>query len=287
MTKVAMPPAPKSARRAGRFFRRLLVSLLLLLLLAVLALVAAVAIDLNVRPDAASYGNITYSAPDGTQLSGYLARPTGDGPHPGIIMFHEWWGLNADIVALADALATQGYVVLAPDAYRGRSANLVPSALWLVTQTPVVQIAGDLDAAFNRLLDTPGVDTARLGSIGFCFGGRQSFDLAMRQQGQLDAVVTLYGTAYTSREAMARLRPDVPILAIYGAEDNSIAVADVETMDQLMDELGLQHTVTIYDGVGHAFVSSENYNQPGPANEAWQQISAFFATHLLPASEAR
>ena len=91
--------------------------------------------------------NVTYTDAAGNELVGYLAEPTTPGPHPAVLLIHEWWGLNEGMIVLADALAEQGYVVLAADAYRGKLTESFLRAIWLVTTTPEAQAASDLDAA--------------------------------------------------------------------------------------------------------------------------------------------
>ena len=72
--------------------------------------------------------NVTFSGPGGVTLRGYLATPPGSGRSPAVLMIHEWWGLNRNIVLLADALAREGFVVLAADAFRGSVAQTAQEA---------------------------------------------------------------------------------------------------------------------------------------------------------------
>ncbi len=143
--------------------------------------------------------NASFRSADGTMLKAYVARPSAPGRHPGIIMVHEYWGLSADIAAMADRLAKEGFVVLAVDAYRGKLAQTPQEAGALRTGTPADQVAADLDTAFVWLSGQPEVDPARMGSLGFCYGGAQSMLLGSRQAG-LKAVVTLYGSGLLQTE---------------------------------------------------------------------------------------
>ncbi len=282
MTKVMSKRADKNGRGGiGRILRRLVLGVFGLIVLLVVFIAASIAIDGWIGRSATDFTNVTFTSADGTELHGYLAQPSNrTGDSPAIIMFHEWWGLNDDITRLADALAQQGYVVLAPDAYRGKTTRWIPRAVWLVSTTDENAIAADMDAAFNYLAGLENVNAKRMGTVGFCFGGRQSLNLAMRRGEGLAAVVSLYGTAYTEKAPLEALPSNVPILGIYGEEDASISAEDVRTMDGLMDEVGLNHEITIYPDVGHAFVTDENYDQAGAGGEAWAQLSAFFATQL-------
>jgi carboxymethylenebutenolidase len=252
----------------------------LLALLAGLVLVVAglIAYDGVFGRDVTAVTNTTYPGPDGQTLHGYLAQPDTPGPHPGVLLIHEWWGLNEEITALVDELAGAGYVVLAPDSYRGQTTSLIPRAIWLVTTTPQPQIAADTDSALAHLRQLDAVDSDRVGSVGFCFGGRQSLWLGLRQPDLLAATVLFYGGPETEIEALRPLSQ--PVLGIFGREDSSIPLANVEAFERSLQQLGVPHTVTIYDDVGHAFLNSENIHTPGQARAAWEQMIDFLSTHL-------
>jgi carboxymethylenebutenolidase len=195
-------------------------------------------------------------------------------------MVHEWWGLNKDIARLADALAAEGYVVLAPDAFRGSVAQTAQDAMQQIRTTPQEQIAADLDAALDFLRSHRMVDADRVGSMGFCFGGTQSMYMGTRNP-ELTAVVTLYGSGPIQEpEQLGALGEGGPVLGIFGAEDNNIPVSEVRGFEQAMDSRGITNTVTVYDGVGHAFVGSENYDAGGTATDAWNQLVTFLDENL-------
>ncbi|MFO8063238.1 MAG: dienelactone hydrolase family protein [Spirochaetia bacterium] len=229
---------------------------------------------------AAAERNVSFEGSDGTTLEGYLATPEGSGPHPGVIMIQEWWGLNKDIARLADALAAEGYVVLAPDAYRGEVAQDAQGAMELMSSTPQQQIAADMDAALDFLRSHELVDADRVASMGFCFGGTQSMYMGTRNP-ELAAVVTLYGSGpIQDADQLGAMEEAEPVLGIFGREDDNIPVSEVRGFEQALNDAGVENTITVYDGVGHAFVNSENYDGEGTAGEAWDQLVAFFAANL-------
>ena len=288
MPKVAMkddgPIKPQKPSRVRKWIMRLLFGVVGLIVLFIGLIALSIWLDGVFGRKATRYTNTTYTGEGGVELNAYITQPpNASGKNPAIIMFHEWWGLNDDITTLADALAGEGYVVLAPDAYRGQTTRWIPRAVWLVTQTDEEQISADMDAGFDYLTSLPNVDAERVGTVGFCFGGRQSFNLAQRQQQDLDAVVSLYGTTYDKRKDLEAFAEDVPLLAIYGEEDQSISADAAREMDVLMDEVGLDHQVSIYPGVGHAFVTDENYDEASAAGDAWAELVNFFAVHLKSA----
>ena len=262
-----------------KWIGRIIGALAGLLLLVVLILVGVMVFDAVFGPQTADFTNVTYTSADGTELIGYLARPSGEGPFPAVLMLHEWWGLNEGITELADAMAAEGYVVLVPDAYRGKLATQVPRALFLRLTTPNEEIHADLDAGLAYLQALPDVDAARTASLGFCFGGEQSLQISLRQPENLAATIVLYGSLETDPAALQPIQ-DQPLLGIFGAEDAQIPVSDVRAFEAALASLGAPATITIYDGVGHAFVQEDNFNQPGAAGEAWQQMVQFLAENI-------
>lgn len=248
----------------------------------ILALLAVIAVGAAAQDDmmAAAERNVTFEGPGGVTLGGYLATPSGNGPFPGVIMVHEWWGLNNDIARLADALAAEGYVVLAPDAFRGSVADDAQGAMQQVRGTPQEQIAGDMDAALDFLRSHELVDANRVASMGFCFGGTQSMYMGTRNP-ELAAVVTLYGGGpIQDADALGAMDEAGPVLGIFGAEDGSIPVSEVQGFEQALEQRNIENTITVYDGVGHAFVGSENYDGGGAPGRAWEQLVSFLDENL-------
>ncbi len=246
----------------------------------VLILVAIIAFDTNFGVEAATVTNVTYAGSDGTPLQGYLARPAGEGPFPAVLMVHEWWGLTAEIPPLADALAAQGYVVLAPDVYRNRVATTVPGALWMRLTTPDTPIWADTDAALAYVRGVDGVDATRVASVGFCFGGEQSLQLGLRRPQDLTAVVVFYGSLVTDPAQLHPLQAAQPVLGIFGGDDASIPQSEVDAFEAALGAAGIEHEITVYDGVGHAFLTGENYETAGASSQAWQQLIAFLDKHV-------
>ena len=219
--------------------------------------------------------NVRYPAPDGTVISGFLAVPDGDGPFPAVLMIHEWWGLNQDVSIMAEGLAREGYVVLAPDAFRGALATSVPSAISLNRSLSQSQIFGDLDAALDFLVSLDVVDPGRVATMGFCFGGRQSMHLGIRADG-LAAVITLYGSGLVTDPAeLGNMAANAPVLGIFGGSDTSIPLREVRAFEEALVSVGARNTIAVYDDMGHAFVKSTNFNGDGPSGRAWRQLVDF------------
>src|SRR5581483_11379174 len=152
---------------------------------------------------AATSKNVSYKSGDET-VSAILYTPKGHGPFPGIIVIHEWWGLNDWIKEEASKLADQGYVTLAIDLYRGKVATTPEQAHEIMRGVPEDRASRDLDAAFGFLKSQPNVKPDRIGSIGWCMGGGYSLDVAL-QQPKLAAAVINYGHLATDPNALQKI----------------------------------------------------------------------------------
>jgi carboxymethylenebutenolidase len=248
-----------------------------------LVLILAGALIAQAAPDPKDPGqtNVSFKAADGATLNGYLALPQGDGPFPGVVLIHEWWGLNRDTTILADALSREGFAVLAADTFRGKVAREAADAQKQTRETPPAQIAADLDAAFMFLAAHPKVSPSRVASWGFCFGGTQSMRMGARNPG-LAAVVIFYGGGpFQKADDLGQMAKAGPVLGVYGEQDAGIPVAQVKNFENAMYERGVRSTVTIYPGVGHAFVKSDTYNKGGAPEQAWKQALAFLKSNLM------
>lgn len=231
---------------------------------------------------AEQYTNVSYPAADGTTLRGYLATPpdAGDAPLPAVVMVHEWWGLNAEIEEMADKLAAEGYVVLAPDTYRGNLATTVPGALYLRITAPADRVDADMQAAFDYLAAQPNVDGARIGVMGFCYGGGVALRHAIDNP-QIAGTINLYGDTVDDPAAFGALGTSGgSLLGIFGERDQQIPVSEVEAFERALGEANIPHEVTIYPDMPHAFVNPAGIAVGGAPAEAWAQILAYWEAVL-------
>ena len=263
-----------------KLIRRLVFTIFSLIVLAVLALAAFVAFDVRQGETSASLTNTGYMGADSADLRGYLALPDGPGPHPAVLLIHEWWGLNEGMIPLADALAEKGYVVLAADAYRGKTTTQVPTALWWTLTKSDEEISSDVEGALEFLLAHDAVDPDRIASMGFCFGGGQSLQLGMRRSQSVALTLIYYGSLVTEPALLTPLQEGRGVLGVFGEDDRSIPVDGVLEFESALNSLGVPNEVTVYPGVGHAFLNESNFEQPGTAGDAWQQALAFLEANL-------
>ncbi|MDX1440625.1 MAG: dienelactone hydrolase family protein [Rubricoccaceae bacterium] len=224
--------------------------------------------------------DVVYATVEGQEISGYLAKPReAEGPVPGVIVIHEWWGLNDNIRAMTRKLAAEGYAALAVDLYRGRVAENPSDARTYMGEAMENAEASreNLRQAHNFLSDEYGAP--RVGSIGWCFGGGWSLQSALAMPDELDVTVIYYGRLVTDSEALASI--EAPIIGFFGAEDDGIPVEQVRTFERALNDLGKDVEVHVYGGADHAFAnpSGERYNEEAAA-DSWQRTVAFLAEHL-------
>ncbi len=213
---------------------------------------------------------------DGSQA--YLTLPPGAKPPlPGLVVVHEWWGLNEHIKHYADRFAADGYAALAVDLFRGKVATTPDQAMALTKSVQDQQAKATLLAAYQTLARDSRVLATRRGSIGWCFGGKWSFNLALEAPDS-NAAVVYYGHVTTDPKAMAGLK--APILGIFGTRDESIPPEHVKKFDQALSEVHAPHRILTYDAE-HAFAnpSGAHYDAKSAA-AAWRETSAFLAQHL-------
>lgn len=224
--------------------------------------------------------NVVYATIGGADVTGYLVRPNGaEESLPGVIVIHEWWGLNDNIRAMADQIAALGYTALAVDLYRGQVAEDRDAAYRYMQEAMENEpaLTDNLKQAHAFLTEQHGAP--RVGSIGWCFGGGWSLRTALALPTDLDAAVIYYGQLDTDRSHLETLQ--MPILGFFGEDDGGIPVEQVREFGNVLDELGKDAEVHIYPNADHAFAnpSGGRYNAEA-AEDAWRRVEAFFDTHL-------
>ncbi len=201
---------------------------------------------------------------------------------PAVIIIHEWFGLNEHIKNQADILAQEGYVVLAVDLYRGEVATDSNRAMELsssVRNDPASAI-DNLQSAVNYIKSLEIVDGSRIASLGWCFGGDWSLQLALNSsENPLAATVIYYGRPVTDTASLSSI--GWPILGIFGDQDQSIPVESVKQFASALNASGVTNEIYLYEGVGHAFAnpSRDNY-APKETTDAWQKTIGFLKMYL-------
>lgn len=212
-------------------------------------------------------------------VNAYLVMPDGEGPFPTVILVHEWWGLNDWVKNNADQFAKKGYAALAIDLYRGNVTDKPDEAHEYSRALDQEQGVRDVIAAYNYIKTVKGVDSARIGSIGWCMGGTYSLQAAIYIP-DLKAAVVCYGGLSKDPEILSKI--NAPVLGIFGEEDKGIPPQSVKEFENIMKEHGKQITIYDYPKVGHAFMNENNkagYNKK-TTTDAWKQIWSFFDKNL-------
>jgi len=201
---------------------------------------------------------------------------------PGVVMIHENKGLNDNIKNMANLLAKEGYVVLAVDLFNGEvttDQNRASELSQSIRNNPDPAIS-NLKSAVEYLASLPNVNSEKIASLGWCFGGQQSLQLALNSEDHpLAATVIYYGRLVTEPETLSKIK--WPILGIFGDQDKSIPVPTVEQFEQALTKNGITNEIYIYKGVGHAFAnpSGENY-APNETKGAWYKTLSFLNKYV-------
>jgi carboxymethylenebutenolidase len=233
---------------------------------------------LSISAVAATSKTVSYKSGD-EAVQGVLYTPEGKGPFPGIIVIHEWWGLNDWVKDQATKLSDLGYVTLAIDLYRGRVATTPDVAHEIMRGLPEDRAKRDLHAAFDYLASEPNVKKDRIGAIGWCMGGGFALDVAL-QEPTLRAVVINYGHLATDTDSLKAINASV--LGLFGGQDRGITPDDVHKFEKSMNDLGKPVDITIYSDAGHGFenpVNKDGY-RPDDTADAWKRTVKFFAATL-------
>jgi dienelactone hydrolase len=232
--------------------------------------------------------DVEYKA-DGTVMKGYLVyNDKIEGKRPGILVVHEWWGLNDYSKKRARMLAELGYTALAIDMFgEGKQATNPDEAGKLATS-----VMQNFDAAKVRfaaaedfLKAEPTVDTARIAAIGYCFGGGVLLNIA-RQGTDLKDIVSFHG----SLNAVKPAEPGtikVKLLVLHGGDDKFVSPEQVEAFKKEMTAAGADYKFFAYPGATHAFSNPDAtalgkkfkipiaYNKKAD-KESWQEMKKFF-----------
>jgi carboxymethylenebutenolidase len=238
---------------------------------------------------------VSFAGANGDRLGGYLARPTAPGPHPGLIVIHEAFGLNEHIRDVARRFANVGYTALAPDLYSREGPPLADdfaAIMALMQSIPDSRTVADLERAAALLGSQPSA-SGRVGCIGFCSGGRQTLLLACSSP-VLNAAVNCWGGSITRANPDQETTPERPVAVVdmldrlvcplmlaVGAEDQNPSPAHADLVRERLAGSPLDVRVDVYEDAGHAFFADyrPQYNEAA-AHRLWARVVEFLATHL-------
>ena len=222
---------------------------------------------------------------NGDSARGYLAVPS-SGSGAGVIVVQEWWGLNPQIKGVADKLAGEGFVTLAPDLYRGELAqhDEMDKAGQLMTNLPMDRAARDMSGAVDELARRPEVKGEGIGAIGFCMGGGLVLVLGCLRPDRIKAVVPFYGVVgFDDANAPDWSKLEAAVQGHYAEKDDFFPAAKAEALEAGLRGLGKDATVHVYPGTGHAFANESDalgtYDEKAAAT-AWDRALSFLHAQL-------
>ena len=226
----------------------------------------------------------------GGALPAYRARPEGAGPFPIVVVIEEIFGVHEYIKDVCRRLAHQGYLAVAPELY-ARLADLStmtdPQAIIrdVISKAPDAQVLSDLAAAANWAGTEHG-DLSRLGTLGFCRGGRDAW-LFAEHDGRLKAAVAFYGPVNTADTPIQPRNPlelaaglKCPLLGLYGGQDTSIAQDDVRAAQHRAQAAGRTVDAVVYPDAPHGFHADYRPSyRKADAEDAWGRALAWLRGH--------
>jgi carboxymethylenebutenolidase len=234
---------------------------------------------------------LTIQGSNGDHVHAYFARPIGPGPYPGIVLLHHMPGWDDWYKEATRTFAHHGYAAIAPDLYsrvgHGTSEEVGAKAREQ-GGVPDDQVVGDADAAATYLKSLP-LSNGKVAVFGSCSGGRHAY-LAACRSSHFDAVVDLWGGSVVM--AAGDLTPNrpvapidytdqlqCPLLGLFGADDRSPPVDQVEQHERELRRLGKDHEFHIYPGAGHGFFYHQRpaMYRAEQAVDGWSKVFAFLA----------
>lgn len=222
----------------------------------------------------------------GPKLRTWIVYPERKTKAPVVIVLQEIFGLTDWIRAVADQLAEDGFIAVAPDMLSGRGPNgggteSVASrddVVALVRGLTPEEVDARLDAVREYAVKIPAA-SGKVGTVGFCWGGGRSFGYAVHQPA-LGAAVVYYGTGPEDLASLARVK--APVLGLYGGDDARVD-ATIAPVAAEMKKLGKPYETEIYDGAGHGFLRAQSGRDGAnlrATQKAWPRTLAFLRQHL-------
>lgn len=228
---------------------------------------------------------VQFRTESGDTIKAVLVYPEGNGPAPVVVAIHARGGWKPWIQALADQLAADGFLAIAPDMGSGKGPGGSgtesldsDAAVKIVYSLTPEEVTERVSAAADYAMALPGAQQ-RFAVVGFCWGGTTSFAYA-GERPDLAAAVVYYGSS-PSIEVLARIH--APVLGLYGGDDARVNVT-IDPADVEMSRLGKPYHYQIYPGAGHGFLSGQGRSEANftATAKAWPRTIQFLNTHLKP-----
>jgi carboxymethylenebutenolidase len=221
--------------------------------------------------------HVAFPSRTGKRTTGVLAEPEGESRIGGLLVLHEWWGINQQIEETCERFAEQGFLVLAPDLYHGKRPESSQHASSLAVSLDKQLAMVELGDALSFLRSHPRCN-GKIGVTGFCLGGALAFGCACQLEG-LAAAVPFYGIP--RRGMYEYSTAHVPIQAHFGRHDDWAKCSDAHDVQQAILAAGGQMELFVYE-TGHAFMRTNDKHvyHADSAMLAWSRAVQFLKVHL-------
>jgi carboxymethylenebutenolidase len=223
-------------------------------------------------------------------MPAYVCRPATGGPYPGVIVVMEAFGLNAHIKAVAERIAREGYVTIAPDFFYRFGSPIVPyddvsRAIAYIQRFDDAALMAEMGVVIQHLKSLPEVRGDRIGIEGFCVGGRIAFLTACRHPAAVKVAIAFYGGGIAADTPTAPLhdapRIQCPVLCFFGEADRMIPMDQVRRVEDTLRRLKKTFEVKVYAGAGHGFFCDDRPSyHPEAAASAWNLASLWLSKYL-------
>ncbi len=215
---------------------------------------------------------------NGGTATGYVAHPTAGGPYPGVVVIQEWWGLNDNIKDIANRIAAEGYVALAPDLYHGEVAAEPDLAQKLMMSLVQEQAVKDMNGAVAALQARDDVVSDKIGTTGFCMGGGLALLLHMSNS-DVKASAPFYGVPMGDLANVSNIQGGV--LGIYAGLDGVVTQEYVDKVQNALNEASVPNEIIVYAEADHGFFNDTgDVFKADDAADSWDKLKTFFASNL-------
>ena len=237
---------------------------------------------------------VSIPVPGSSAMPAYLARPKTGGPHPGVIVWMEIFGVNSHIRDVTERVAREGYVAVAPNFFHRTAPDLdvgyddagMAAGIAQMGKLDADQMIADAQAAVAWLRARPDV-TGKLGVMGFCIGGHMTYLTAAETD--VAAAASFYGGGIAAPQGPGGKPSPIHrtnkirgrVLALFGGKDHMITSSQVDQIRAALEEHGVKHEVVVYPDADHGFFCDQRatYNEAAAKN-AWERVKKLFAEEL-------
>jgi len=218
------------------------------------------------------------SGAEGGVASGYLAKPASDAGC-GIVVIHDEWGLTDFIRDVCDRLARAGFVALAPDLFRSRTAEDSIAAAQLAKEFELDGVDAELESAVAELYNQNATAGSKVGALGFGLGGSLALFLSSRHR-RIGAIVDLYGTHLEVVDELERVA--APVLAVLAGGDESGAESAVTRLKSGLERAGVHARIEVREGIRSGYMNDArlDVHDAAAAADSWDALLAFFRSEL-------